>query len=149
MKVIAQTAALQEAMNLTGSIVATRTPKPVLQCVKLIAAGDTLTMLATDLEVGCRYQLTAVQVEQEGEALMPADRLAGIVRESGDEESLTIDGEGGLARPRQRQPLQGLRIRPRRVPRRGRVPRAGRLPDSRRRACRDDLANALRDGQGP
>ncbi len=93
MKVIAQTAALQEAMNLTGSIVATRTPKPVLQCVKLVASGDTLTLLATDLEVGCRYQLTAVQVEQEGEALMPADRLSGIVRESGDEESLTIETE--------------------------------------------------------
>jgi DNA polymerase-3 subunit beta len=93
MKVIAQTAALQEAMNLTGSIVATRTPKPVLQCVKLIAAGDSVTMLATDLEVGCRYRITAVQIEEEGEALMPADRLSGIVRESGDEESLTIETE--------------------------------------------------------
>ncbi|MGC9454162.1 MAG: DNA polymerase III subunit beta [Phycisphaerae bacterium] len=93
MKVIAQTAALQEAMNLTGSIVATRTPKPVLQCVKLVADGDTLTLLATDLEVGCRYQITAVQVEEPGEALIPADRLAGIVRESGDDESLTIETE--------------------------------------------------------
>jgi DNA polymerase III sliding clamp (beta) subunit (PCNA family) len=53
MKVIAQTAALQEALALTGSIVATRTPKPVLQCVKLVAGQKTLTVLATDLEVGC------------------------------------------------------------------------------------------------
>lgn len=90
MKVIAQTAALQEALTLVGSIVVSRTPKPVLQCVKLVAANNTLTLMATDLEAGARYQVTAVQVEQEGEALVPADRLNGIVRESSDEDSLTI-----------------------------------------------------------
>ena len=97
MKVIAQTAALQEALALAGSIVATRTPKPVLQCVKLVAAREgetsTLTLMATDLEAGCRYQLTAVQVEEEGEALVPAERLNGIVRESAEEESLAIETE--------------------------------------------------------
>lgn len=93
MKVIAQTAALQEALNLAGSIVATRTPKPVLQCIKLIAANKTLTLLATDLEAGCRYLITAVQVDQDGEALVPASRLAGIVRESGDEESIALETE--------------------------------------------------------
>lgn len=90
MKVQAQTAALQEALTLAGSIVATRTPKPVLKCVKLVAANDTLTLMATDLEVGCRYEITAVQVAEEGEALLPADRLGGIVREAGDE-SLSIE----------------------------------------------------------
>jgi DNA polymerase-3 subunit beta len=90
MKVQAQTPALQEALTLAGSIVATRTPKPVLQCVKMVAAEDTLTLMATDLEVGCRYELTAVQVSEDGEALLPANRLGGIVREAGDE-SLSIE----------------------------------------------------------
>jgi DNA polymerase III subunit beta len=90
MKVIAQTAALQEALALAGSIVATRTPKPVLQCIKMVAANKVLTLLSTDLEVGCRYQLAAVQVQEEGEALVSSERLGGIVRESGDEESLTL-----------------------------------------------------------
>jgi len=93
MKVIAQTAALQEALALAGSIVAARTPKPVLQCIKLVAANGALTLLATDLEAGCRCQVTAVVVAEEGEALVPADRLTGIVRESGTEESLTIETE--------------------------------------------------------
>ncbi len=97
MKVIAQTSALQEALAMAGSIVAARTPKPVLQCVKLIATKEgetsTLTLLATDLEAGFRYQITAVEVEQEGEALVPADRLSGIVRESSDEGSLTIEAD--------------------------------------------------------
>jgi len=93
MKVIAQTAALQEALALAGGIVASRTPKPILKCIKLIAAEKTLTLLATDLEVGARCQVTAVQIEEEGEALVPAERLTGIVRESADEESLTIETE--------------------------------------------------------
>jgi len=90
MKVIAQTAALQEALNLAGGIVATRTSKPILQCIKLVAENDTLTLLATDLEAGARRQVTAVQVEVPGEALLPADRLGGIVREC-NEESITIE----------------------------------------------------------
>jgi len=93
MKVIAQTAALQEALTLAGSIVASRTPKPVLQCVKMIAADGALTLLATDLDAACRYQITQVQIEQEGEALIPADRLNGIVRESGQEESIALETE--------------------------------------------------------
>lgn len=96
MKVIAQKSALQEALGLAGSIVASRTPKPVLQCVKLVATKDggtsLLTLLATDLEAGFRYQITAVDVEREGEALIPAEKLSAIVRES-DEASLTIDVE--------------------------------------------------------
>ena len=99
MKVIAQTAALQEALTVAGSIIATRTPKPVLQCIKLVAKDKTLTLLATDLEAGCRYTLTAVQIKEEGEALIPAARLTGIVRESGAE-SLTIETEKDAAHVR-------------------------------------------------
>ena len=44
MKVIAQTAALQEALTVAGSIVAARSPKPILQCIKLVAEGKTLAM---------------------------------------------------------------------------------------------------------
>ena len=92
MKVIAQTAALQEALALASSIVALRTPKPVLQCVKLVAAGNSLTLMATDLEVGGRFTVSAVEVQKEGEALVPVTKFADIVRESGSE-SLTISVE--------------------------------------------------------
>jgi DNA polymerase-3 subunit beta len=91
MKVIAQTAALQEALTVTGSIVQSRTPKPVLQCVKLVAKDDVLTVMATDLEVGCRYQIPQVKIITPGETLIPADRLNGIVRESSGDESLTLE----------------------------------------------------------
>ena len=91
MKVIAQTAgASTRPSPWPEASSQLRTPKPVLQCVKLIAANNVLTLLATDLEAGLRYQLTAVQVEEEGEAPVPADRLAGIATLSADEETLTL-----------------------------------------------------------
>src|SRR5688500_7308902 len=85
MKVICNRGALLEAISVAGNVVATRTPKPVLQCLKLTAADNTLTVAATDLEVAIRYSDNQVQIEQPGEALVPADKLRDIVRESVDD----------------------------------------------------------------
>lgn len=93
MKVIAQTQALQDALGVLSSIVSTRTPKPVLECIKLVASADGLELMGTDLEVGCRYLMTAVQVEQPGEALVPATKFSGIVREATSDDSLTIESD--------------------------------------------------------
>src|SRR6201996_304495 len=74
MKVICNRGALLEALTVTGNVVAPRTPKPVLLCVKLTAADDRLTVAATDLEVAVRYSDSQVQIEQAGETLVPADK---------------------------------------------------------------------------
>lgn len=92
MKVICNRGALLEALMVTGNAVASRTPKPVLQCVKLTAADDRLTIAATDLEVAIRYSDPQVQIEQPGEALLPADKFRDIVRESVDD-TLSIEVE--------------------------------------------------------
>src|SRR5947209_14929984 len=93
MKVICNRGALLEAISVAGNVVASRTPKPVLQCVKLSAADDRLTVSATDLEVAIRYSDAQVQIEKPGEILLPADKLRDIVRESIDD-TLTIYSEG-------------------------------------------------------
>jgi DNA polymerase-3 subunit beta len=94
MKVICNRGALQEALNIAGIVSSARTPKPVLQCVKLTATEDRLTIAATDLEVAIRYSDTQVQVETPGETLVPADRLRDIVRESIDDTlSIELAGE--------------------------------------------------------
>ncbi|HSU68930.1 MAG TPA: DNA polymerase III subunit beta [Tepidisphaeraceae bacterium] len=90
MKVICNRGALLEALNVCGNVVASRTPKPVLQCVKLSAADDRLTVAATDLEVAIRYSDNQVQIEQAGETLVPADKFRDIVRESVDD-TLSIE----------------------------------------------------------
>jgi DNA polymerase-3 subunit beta len=94
MKVICNRGALLEALMVAGNVVASRTPKPVLQCVKLTAADDRLTIAATDLEVAIRYSDNQVQIEQPGEILLPADKFRDIVRESVDDTlAIEIVGE--------------------------------------------------------
>ncbi len=94
MKVICNRGALLEALSVTGSVVAARTPKPVLLCVKVTAADDRLTLAATDLEVAIRYSDSQVQIEQPGETLVPADTFRDIVRESVDDTlSIELDKE--------------------------------------------------------
>jgi len=96
MKVICNRGALLEALMVAGNVVAARTPKPVLLCVKLTAGDDRLTIAATDLEVAIRYSDSQVQIEQAGEALVPADKLRDIVRESVDD-TLSIEVTGDTA----------------------------------------------------
>jgi len=90
MKVICNRGALLEALTVAGNVVAARTPKPVLQCVKVSAADDRLTIAATDLEVAIRYSDPQVQIETPGEVLLPADKFRDIVRESIDD-TLSIE----------------------------------------------------------
>ena len=96
MKVICNRGALLEALTVAGNVVAARTPKPVLLCVKLSAEADTLTIAATDLEVAIRYTDHQVQIEEPGEVLVPADKLRDIVRESVDD-TLAIEINGDTA----------------------------------------------------
>ncbi len=85
MKVICNRGALLEALTVASNVVQARTPKPVLQCVKVTADDDRLTIAATDMSVAIRYTDTQVQVEQAGEMLVPADKFRDIVRESVDD----------------------------------------------------------------
>ncbi len=77
--------ALQEALTLVTSIVPSRTPKPILQCIHITATEEAVSICATDLEVGISYNVTQVEVDSPGEAVVPADKIASIVRESTDE----------------------------------------------------------------
>jgi DNA polymerase-3 subunit beta len=100
MKVICNRGALLDALQVASTVVQARTPKPVLQCVKLTAADDKLTIAATDMEVAIRYSDSQVQIEQPGETLVPADKFRDIVRESVDdtlaiEVSAETDAAGG------------------------------------------------------
>ena len=85
MKVKFNKAAFQEALNLVTSIVPSRTPKPILQCIKITADDGAVSVCSTDLEVGITYSIAQVEVVDDGVVVVPADKLAAIVRESVDE----------------------------------------------------------------
>ena len=94
MKVNFNRSALAEALGLVTSIVPSRTPKPILRCVQITATDKEVRICATDLEVGINYLVSEVQIEEPGEAIVPADRLAAIVRESEDEVLSLESSEG-------------------------------------------------------
>jgi DNA polymerase III subunit beta len=87
-------AALVEALGLASTVALSRTPKPVLTCVKLIAAKSgstkTLAIIATDMEISLQYTLCQVDVTDDGQAIIPAGKLAEIVNNSPDE-TLTLN----------------------------------------------------------
>ena len=95
MKVICDRAALVDAVNTAGGIVAARTPTPVLKCLKLSAtesAPGGLVITATDLEVGLRLSVPQVEIESPGEVAIPADKISQIARAC-DDPTLTIESE--------------------------------------------------------
>jgi DNA polymerase-3 subunit beta len=93
MKVSFNRSALADALGLLISVVPSRTPKPVLRCVRITASGKEVRICATDLEVGLDYAISEVEVEREGELVVEADRLTAIVRESVDD-VLLLEAEG-------------------------------------------------------
>lgn len=102
MKVICDRGALLEAVNLVGATASARSPKPQLMCVKFSAkktgkggAGQ-VTLSATDGEVSVRMTTTRVEVKEEGEVLIPADKLRAIVGAQDTEPTLSIEAEGDV-----------------------------------------------------
>ncbi|KPJ66004.1 MAG: hypothetical protein AMJ43_09450 [Coxiella sp. DG_40] len=87
--------ALAEALGLLTSVIPARTPKPILRCILINASKKDVRMGATDLEVGINYIISGVQVEEIGDIVVPADRLAAIVRES-NEDVLTLKANEGI-----------------------------------------------------
>ena len=84
MKVVCDRAAVLDALGMASSVVTGRTPSPILHCVKLVADGGRLSIAATDSEIAVRIGVAQVDVQDDGEALVPADKLVQIVRASED-----------------------------------------------------------------
>jgi DNA polymerase-3 subunit beta len=72
---------------MVSGVVPARSPKPVLQNVKLIADDeDGSVLMGTDLEVGIRHRVLGVRVEEPGVVILPTLHIGSILRTSGDEE---------------------------------------------------------------
>ncbi len=92
MKAVCNRDALVEAMALITGVVAGRTPTPALQCVKLSGQDGRLILSATDGEISLTLTVDRVDIEEDGEVLVPADKLSQIAR-SCDDATLTIVGD--------------------------------------------------------
>lgn len=97
MKVTLPTATLVEAVGHGAAVAASKSPKPVLECVALKADETTgVVVEATDLDVGVRIHLPDAEVAESGVIVVPAARLLAVAREVEDEATTLTFEDGNL-----------------------------------------------------
>ena len=87
------------AFQNVAPVVPTRSPKPILQNVKLSVTESESFLMATDTEVGIRQDVLGVEVAAPGSLILPVGRFGSILRESSDEQlKIESDGTGIVVR---------------------------------------------------
>ena len=82
-----------KTFQIAAAVAPARSPKTILQNIKLKVDKDGAELSATDMEVGVRLQVPDIDVSTPGEAVIPVQRLSMILRESSDE-FLEIEADG-------------------------------------------------------
>jgi DNA polymerase-3 subunit beta len=99
MKITLEREKFHAAFQTAASVAPARSPKPILQNVKLEVTAEGATLMATDLEVGIRIAVAGIAMETPGSAVLPIARFGPILRECTDEKLyLENDGQGTLVR---------------------------------------------------
>lgn len=99
MKIETQRELLLKPLQQVVGVVERRQTLPILANVLVTAQGETLTMLATDMEVELRAE-EYLQILEPGEITLPARKLLDILKALPEEAAvnLTIDGDRALLR---------------------------------------------------
>jgi DNA polymerase-3 subunit beta len=93
MKVTCDREKLLHAFQTAASVVPARSPKPILENVKMEVEAEKITLMATDLEVGIRIEISGFDVAAPGKVVVPLKRFGSILRESYDEK-LLLESDG-------------------------------------------------------
>ncbi|MEO0649249.1 MAG: DNA polymerase III subunit beta [Planctomycetota bacterium] len=100
MKVLCDRERLREALALVQSVVPSKSTRPAIENIYMVATDSALELVGTDLQISMRFALDDVKVEETGAALVPGRVTADFVRDltsetvelSVDQEQLTIVG---------------------------------------------------------
>jgi len=85
---------LLTAFGMVNGVISARSPKPILQNVKLIAnVDDRSVLIGTDLEVGIRYHLPEMKVDKPGTVILPTAQMNSILR-TGTDVELIVETDG-------------------------------------------------------
>jgi DNA polymerase-3 subunit beta len=93
MKITCERETLLHAFQTAASVAPSRSPKPILQNVKLEVNDGKGILMGTDLEVGIRIEVEGIAVEAPGSVVLPISRFGNILRESSDEK-LVVESDG-------------------------------------------------------
>jgi DNA polymerase-3 subunit beta len=99
MKISCDRQQLLNAFQTVATVAPARSPKPILQNVKLEAGEQGVMLSATDLEIGIRHLVSGVDVQSPGSVVLSVKRFGDILRESTDETiHIEADGQGAVIR---------------------------------------------------
>lgn len=81
MKATCDRDALREGLAIINSVIPSKSTKPILDNVCLVATDDTLELVATDQEVSVRFKITQCKVIEPGPVVIPARTAFDFVRD--------------------------------------------------------------------
>ncbi len=93
MKISTPVKQFRESFAVAGRVVPSRTPNPILHSAKIVATERGVILLATDLDISIRHQITGVTADEPGEALLPKD-LTDRILKSADDDVVSIELDG-------------------------------------------------------
>ena len=95
MKFVCDGLSLSEAVIKVSKACAVRTTAPVMECIKLSAFGEEVTLLATDGELSIRKSVKA-EIFEEGEVCVPGKLFSDFIGKLSGEEVSIATGEKGV-----------------------------------------------------
>ena len=95
MKFVCDGLSLAEAVLKVSKACAVRTTAPIMECIKLTALGEEVSLLATDGELSIRKTVKA-EIFEEGEICVPGKLFADFIGKLAGEEVCISTGEKGV-----------------------------------------------------
>ena len=97
MKVLCNREQLREALAIVNGVVPSKSTRPAIENVCLVATENSLELVGTDLEVAIRYRIDDVKVADTGTTLIPSRVALEFVRDlSGETVSIDATGDNCL-----------------------------------------------------
>lgn len=94
MKVVIERESFLGAFQMAAAVAPNRSPRAILENVKLEVTEAGAILVATDTEAGIRATVTGIEVEAPGVAILPVGEFGNLLRESSDEKlSITVNDQ--------------------------------------------------------
>lgn len=95
MKLVVAREKLLELIDYADAVIERRNTIPILSHLVLIAKANTLTVMASDLDMVVRNSLSDVTIESEGSIAVPAGTFTAIVRKLPSDKQITLEAAEG------------------------------------------------------
>ena len=99
MKIICEREPFLAAFQTAATVAPARSPKSIIRNVKLDVTTAGLVLMATDMELGIRIEVSGIETEEPRAVVVPVAQFGSMLRESTDEKlHIESDAQGTVVR---------------------------------------------------